>query len=163
MQDCPEAKMPVRKWRPRVACCACQLSPQVLCELIACHVLDSIYTYSTRCSMSVTLAATDRVAVIRMSRPERRNAVDAHTAKELADAFRSFDANERLDVAVFAGGDDVFCAGADLKAIVAGDPIFVSAQGDSPMGPPRLRLSNPVLAALEGPAVAGGLEFILWC
>jgi len=98
-----------------------------------------------------------------MMRPERRNAVDAATAKSLADAFRAFDADTSLDVAVFTGADDVFCAGADLKAIASGDRITLNASGDSPMGPPRLRLSKPVVAAIEGPAVAGGLELVLWC
>src|SRR5277367_5654028 len=99
--------------------------------------------------MSVTTTKMDRIALIRLRRPERRNAVDGAT-------------DAALDVAVFAGADDVFCAGADLKAIATGERRELSRSGDSPMGPPRLRLSKPVIAAIEGPAVAGGLELVLW-
>jgi enoyl-CoA hydratase len=103
------------------------------------------------------------VTVVTIDRPERRNAVDAPAAAALAGAFRAFDRDPGAAVAVLTGAGGAFCAGADLKAIAEGRPLRVAADGDGPMGPTRLRLSKPVLAAVEGPAVAGGLELALWC
>ena len=104
-----------------------------------------------------------RVCIISLQRPDRRNAVDGPTAAALADAFRTFDADPGLDVAVLTGVAGQFCAGADLQAFAAGTGTNrVEADGDGPMGPTRMRLSKPVLAAIEGFAVAGGLELALW-
>ena len=98
-----------------------------------------------------------------LSRPERRNAVDGPTAAALADAFREFESDGDAAVAVLHGEGGVFCAGADLKAVGSEAGNRVSADGDGPMGPTRMRLSKPVIAAVAGHAVAGGLELALWC
>src|SRR5690348_13176611 len=103
------------------------------------------------------------VAIITIDRPEVRNAVDAPTASALVEAFRSFDRDDALSVAVLTGRDGTFCAGADLKGVATGRGNRVTEDGDGPMGPSRLLLTKPTIAAVEGYAVAGGLELALWC
>ena len=106
----------------------------------------------------------ERVTLVSLSRPEVRNAVDGATAAALAQAFREFDSDEQSDVAVLYGEYGTFCAGADLKAVAAEDGMnSLSIKGDGPMGPSRMVLGKPVIAAIAGHAVAGGLELALWC
>src|SRR4051812_33798009 len=101
--------------------------------------------------------AREQVALITLDRPEARNAVDGPTAALLAAAFRRFEADASLHVAVLTGAGGTFCAGADLKAMGSDRQNVVALDGDGPMGPTRLALKKPVIAAVEGHAVAGGL------
>ena len=113
--------------------------------------------------MSVHVEHDGPVTIVTIDRPEVRNAVDGPTAAELAGAFGEFAGDDARSVAILTGAHGTFCAGADLKAIAAGRGNPVVAEGDGPMGPTRMLLDKPVLAAVEGHAVAGGLELALWC
>ena len=103
------------------------------------------------------------VTTVVLARPKRRNAVDRETALGLADAFRAFDDDPNAKVGVLWGEGEAFCAGADLKAVAAGNFNRIEPDGDGPMGPSRMLLKKPVIAAISGHAVAGGLELALWC
>ncbi len=113
--------------------------------------------------MTVRYETEDTIAVVTIDRPEVRNAIDGPTARELAAAFRRFDVDDTLAVAILTGAQGAFCAGADLKAIAEGRGNRATEDGDGPLGPTRMLLGKPIIAAVEGHAVAGGLELALWC
>ncbi len=113
--------------------------------------------------MTVRTERDGPVLIVTIDRPQARNAVDRATADALADAFRAFDDDASLSVAVLTGAGGTFCAGADLKAVASGGGNRLQDDGDGPMGPSRMQLSKPIIGAVEGHAVAGGLELAIWC
>ncbi|HYB42274.1 MAG TPA: enoyl-CoA hydratase-related protein, partial [Candidatus Methylomirabilis sp.] len=113
--------------------------------------------------MAIRLERQDAVATIVIDRPDARNAVDSAAARALVEAFREFEADEGLRVAVLWGAGGTFCAGADLKARGTERGLRLAPDGDGPMGPTRMPLTKPTIAAVEGHAVAGGLELALMC
>jgi len=115
---------------------------------------------------TVNTEVMGEVLVVEINRPQVRNCVDGPTSRALAEAFRAFDGNDDLKVAILTGGGEHFCAGADLKAVASADPKQhnrLQPDGDGPMGPTRMQLSKPVIAAVSGYCVAGGLELATWC
>ena len=115
-------------------------------------------------TQTVTVEQDGALHLIRLERPDARNAVDGPTAGALAAAFRAFEDDDQARVAILCGAGDHFCAGADLKAVASGEGRNrLSPEGDGPMGPTRMRLTKPVIAAVSGYCVAGGLELAAWC
>ena len=104
-----------------------------------------------------------KVLIVTLNRPKVRNAVNSATARALAEAFQKFEDDDELCVAVLTGAQGTFCAGADLREVAEGRRTRIEKDGEGPMGPTWMQLSKPVLAAVEGHAVAGGLELALWC
>ena len=113
--------------------------------------------------MTVHFEAHDDVATVTIDRQDVANSVDGPAAVALVEAFARFDADPALSVAILTGAGKNFCTGGDLKAMLGGSGIAVNVEGDGPLGPSRMQLTKPVIAAVEGHAVAGGLELSLWC
>ena len=112
---------------------------------------------------SVSIDRDRDVFVVTINRPQVRNAIDIATSEVLLGAFEEFEHDDSASVAVLTGADGTFCAGADLKAIASGQRRRLVEEGPGPLGPTRMLLRKPVIAAVEGHAVAGGFELALWC